>query len=246
MENINLIIPMAGGGTRFKKEGIEMPKPLINLNGKPFFFWATQSIVKFLKVEKLIFIVLKEHVEKYEIDKKILEYYPEAQLKVIDKVLNGAVLTCLEGVELIDNDNPILFNDCDHAFLCNFFYEFCKINNFNEVDGGLLTFKSNDSRYSYVALDENDNVIQTMEKKVISNQAICGAYYFKNKQIFEEAVNIYLEKCAYTEYFVSGVYNVMADKGLKIKNFNTNEHVSFGTPDEFEEAQSDIVYKELI
>ena len=99
MENINLIIPMAGGGTRFKKEGIEMPKPLINLNGKPFFFWATQSIVKFLKVEKLIFIVLKEHVEKYEIDKKILEYYPEAQLKVIDKVLNGAVLTCLEGVE---------------------------------------------------------------------------------------------------------------------------------------------------
>ena len=125
MENINLIIPMAGGGTRFKKEGIEMPKPLINLNGKPFFFWATQSIVKFLKVEKLIFIVLKEHVEKYEIDKKILEYYPEAQLKVIDKVLNGAVLTCLEGVELIDNDNPILFNDCDHAFLCNFFYEFC-------------------------------------------------------------------------------------------------------------------------
>ena len=110
MENINLIIPMAGGGTRFKKEGIEMPKPLIDLNGKPFFFWAAQSIVKFLKVEKLIFIVLREHVEKHEIDKKILEYYPEAQLKVIDKVLNGAVLTCLEGVELIDNDNPILFN----------------------------------------------------------------------------------------------------------------------------------------
>ena len=245
MENINLIIPMAGGGTRFKKEGIEMPKPLIDLNGKPFFFWAAQSIVKFLKVEKLIFIVLREHVEKYEIEKKILEYYPEAQLKVIDKVLNGAVLTCLEGVKLIDNDNPILFNDCDHAFLCNSFYEFCKINNFNEVDGGLLTFKSNDSKYSYVALDENDNVIQTMEKKVISNQAICGAYYFKNKDIFKIAVNEYLDNCIYNEYFISGVYNVMIKNNLLIKYFPTDLHISFGTPEEYEESKK-YNFKEFI
>ena len=114
------------------------------------------------------------------------------------------------------------------------------------MDGALLTFKSTDPRFSFVSFSEDGFVNKTIEKQAISSDAICGAYYFKNKQIFEEAVNIYLEKCAYTEYFVSGVYNVMADKGLKIKNFNTNEHVSFGTPDEFEEAQSDIVYKELI
>ena len=237
MENINLIIPMAGGGTRFKKEGIEMPKPLIDLNGKPFFFWAAQSIVKFLKVEKLIFIVLREHVEKHEIDKKILEYYPEAQLKVIDKVLNGAVLTCLEGVELIDNDNPILFNDCDHTFLSDSFYKYCLKKDFTNIDGALLTFTSNDEKYSYISFDKKNNVIETKEKKVISNQAICGAYYFRNKEIFKISANEYLHNCSYEEYFMSGIYNIIIKNKMKIKSFSTDLHISFGTPVEYEESK---------
>ena len=237
MENINLIIPMAGGGTRFKKEGIEMPKPLIDLNGKPFFLWAAQSIVKFLKVEKLIFIVLREHVEKHKIDKKILEYYPEAQLKVIDKVLNGAVLTCLEGVELIDNDNPILFNDCDHAFLSDSFYKYCLKKDFTNIDGALLTFTSSNEKYSYISFDKKNNVIETKEKKVISNQAICGAYYFRNKEIFKISANEYLHNCSYEEYFMSGIYNIMIKNKMKIKSFSTDLHISFGTPVEYEESK---------
>ena len=237
MSKINLIMPMAGGGTRFKKEGIMLPKPLIELDGHPFFFWATQSIAKFIDIDNLIFVVLKEHIENYNIDKEILKYYPSAKLQVIDHVLNGAVLTCLEGIKLIDNDNPILFNDCDHAFLCNSFYKFCENMNFNKIDGALLTFKSNDPRYSYIHLDENDNVIQTMEKKVISDKAICGAYYFKNKDVFKESVDKYLINCNYQEYFVSGVYNIMAEDKMLIKYFLTDLHISFGTPEEWEEAK---------
>ena len=237
MSKINLIMPMAGGGTRFKKEGIMLPKPLIELDGHPFFFWATQSIAKFIDINNLIFVVLKEHIENYNIDKEILKYYPSAKLQVIDHVLNGAVLTCLEGIKLIDNDNPILFNDCDHAFLCNSFYKFCENMNFNKIDGALLTFKSNDPRYSYIHLDENDNVIQTMEKKVISDKAICGAYYFKNKDVFKESVDKYLINCNYQEYFVSGVYNIMAEDKMLIKYFLTDLHISFGTPEEWEEAK---------
>ena len=67
MPKINLIMPMAGGGTRFKKEGIMLPKPLIELDGHPFFFWATQSIAKFIDIDNLIFVVLKEHIENYKI-----------------------------------------------------------------------------------------------------------------------------------------------------------------------------------
>jgi len=182
MGNINLIMPMAGGGTRFKKEGIDIPKPLIELNGKPFFFWATQSIIKFVKIDELIFVVLKEHVKKYKIDREILKYYPNAKLKIIDQVLNGAVLTCLEGIELIDNENPVLFNDCDHSFLCKTFYDFI-LKSKNDIDGAILTFTSNDPRFSYIEINDLGNVIRTIEKKVISNKAICGAYYFKNKNI---------------------------------------------------------------
>ena len=156
---INLIMPMAGGGTRFKKNEIDIPKPLIEINDKPFFFWAAQSILKFIEIKNLIFVVLKEHVEKYNIDRKILEYYPNAKIQIINNVLNGAVFTCLEGIKLIDNNDPILFNDCDHAFLSEAFYKYCIEHNFNDIDGALLTFYSNEAKYSYIALDEKNNVI---------------------------------------------------------------------------------------
>ena len=169
------------------------------------------------------------------IDKEIFKYYPNVKLKIIDKILNGAVLTCLEGIELIDNDNPVLFNDCDHAFLCNSFYEYCKTKDFNdnEIDGALLTFNSNEDKYSYIALDEKENVIQTVEKKVISDKAICGAYYFKNKYIFKNSADKYLNNCNYEEYFISGLYNVMAENKMIIKYFLTDLHISFGTPEEY-------------
>lgn len=236
MKKINLIIPMAGGGTRFKEEGILQPKPLITLNKKPFFFWATQSILKFMDVETLIFVILKEHVEKYQIDKEIYKYYPKAKLYIIDEVLNGAVLTCLEGIKLINNTNPILFNDCDHAFICDSFYQYCLKERF-DIDGALLTFKSKDPKYSYIDLDKENNVIKTMEKKVISNNAICGAYYFKNKETFTKISDIYLKNCNYKEYFISGLYNIMVDNNMIIKHFLTDYHISFGTPEEYKIAQ---------
>lgn len=93
MEKIHLIMPMAGGGTRFGKEGFQLPKPLIRLQGKPFFYWAVQSIVKYMDVEDIIFVVLQEHTENFSIDREILEHYPNARIHVIPQVLNGAVLT---------------------------------------------------------------------------------------------------------------------------------------------------------
>ena len=62
---LNLIMPMGGGGTRFLKQGYTLPKPLITIYGKPFFYWATQSISKFVDLKSLTFVVLKEHVDKY-------------------------------------------------------------------------------------------------------------------------------------------------------------------------------------
>lgn len=239
MNKIHLIMPMGGGGTRFGTKGFNVPKPLIELRGKPFFVWAVQSVVKYVEVKDIIFVVLQEHIDKFEIDQKIFEYYPEAVIQIIPNVLNGAVLTCCEGFKAVDDNCPILFNDCDHAFICKSFYDYCKKGQFEEIDGALLTFNSNSPNYSYVQLDEQGNVVGTIEKVVASEEAICGAYYFRNKDIFKEAVTGYLDKCTYSEYFVSGVYNVMAEKKHKIVTFPTDIHISFGTPDEFDDASGD-------
>ena len=125
MKQMHLVMPMAGGGTRFLKDGTDIPKPMIELQGKPFFYWAVQSVKKFVEVKDITFVVLREHVEKYMIDKCIEFFYPEAIIIVIPKVLNGAVLTCCEGIKNLNDDLPVLFNDCDHAFLCSSFNDFC-------------------------------------------------------------------------------------------------------------------------
>ena len=246
MKKIHLIMPMGGGGTRFGDKGFNVPKPLIELKGKPFFYWATQSVKKFVDVEDIIFVVLKEHIETFEIDKKIKEYYPEAKIQVIPHVLNGAVLTCCEGIKVINDDLPILFNDCDHAFISGEFYNFCKKGAWEDVDGALLTFKSDSPNFSYVKFDEKGNFVGTIEKEVVSKEAICGAYYFRNAEIFKENVEKYLDKCVYKEFFVSGVYNQMAENGNRIITFPINEHISFGTPAEYDLAINDERLEELI
>lgn len=242
---LNLIMPMAGGGTRFENHGFSIPKPLIRIHGAPFFYWAVQSVVNDMEIGSITFVVLKEHVAKYGIDKQILEYYPKSHIRVIPHVLNGAVLTCIEGVRDILDGEPILFNDCDHAFLCEefrkFVYEGCR----EKITGALLTFTSNDPRYSFVKFDKDGRVCGTVEKEAASDEAICGAYYFKDKAIFLDSANTYLDNCNYSEYFVSGVYNEMVKKNMCIDTFKTDLHISFGTPEEFDEAMHQKVLFEV-
>lgn len=241
---LNLIMPMGGRGSRFSEHGYNCPKPLIDIHGAPFFYWATQSIRKFVALNRLIFVVLQEHIDQFHIDNEIKKYFPEAIIHVIPEVLNGAVLTCLEGVKEV-YDGPLLFNDCDQMFLCQEFYDFCAKAEFAGVDGALLTFTANEPKYGYLEYDGNGDVIRTVEKEVISNDAICGAYYFRDVQLFKNTVEDYLRNCNYQEYFLSGLYNVMAAGGKKIKGFKTDFHIAFGTPEEYQIAIMSDRFEEL-
>lgn len=238
-------MPMGGAGSRFFKNGFVMPKPLIEIKGKPFLYWATRSISNFIEVEDITFVVLQQHIDEFKIDEVIKNYFADAKIVTIPQVLNGAVLTCMHGVANIEDDLPIVFNDCDHAFISSSFNEYCRQENFSENDGGLLTFESNSPKYSFVQMDEYGNIIRTVEKQVVSSHAICGAYYFKNKDLFLKCAEQYLNKCNYSEYFISGVYNIMAEKGKKIANFECDIHIPFGTPDEYYEAENSEIFERL-
>lgn len=241
---VHLIMPMAGAGSRFLNCGYNLPKPLIPIQDKPFFYWAVKSITKFIDVD-LTFVVLKEHIVNNNIDQEIKKYFPESNIIVLDKILNGALLTCLQGIRNINDDFPIIFNDCDHAFKCEEFYKYCN-NKIKDYDGLILTFESDEDKYSYIKLNNDNLVIKTIEKEVISNHAICGVYYFKNKTIFLKAADEYLQKCNYKEYFVSGIYNVLIENKLKVGHFDVDYHLSFGTPSEYQEAKNSFLFKELL
>lgn len=239
-------MPLGGEGSRFRNQGFNVPKPLIEINNKPFFFWAVQSIKKFLELSGITFVVLKEHIENFEIDKKILSFFEDAQIEVIPQVLNGAVMTCLEGVKNISNESHIMFNDCDHMFSCRSFCNYFSNEHLDNLDGALLTFKSNDPKFSFAQIGNDNYLVKTAEKQAISDNAICGAYYFKNKKIFQKSAEKYLTVCSYKEYFMSGVYNVMAENNMHVKIFNVDFHLSFGTPKEYQDAIGSNYFEELL
>jgi NDP-sugar pyrophosphorylase family protein len=245
-KKLHLIMPMGGAGSRFFKNGFVMPKPLIEINGKPFLYWATRSVEKYAELADITFVVLNRHIAEFHIDEAIRKYYPNAKIEAVDfeEVKSGPVMTCLAGLKNITDDQPILFNDCDHMFSCTAFS--ADMNNGNwDYDGALLTFESNQPQFSYIQY-ENGNIVGTVEKKVVSNQAICGAYFVRNAMTFQSMAKEYLKNCNYTEFFVSGIYNVMCQNGLSVQNYTVDFHVPFGTPTEYEKAKDSEYFKVLI
>ena len=234
---MHLVMPMGGAGTRFFHRGFDCPKPLLELLGKPFFYWSTQSILKSVPVESLTFVVLQDHMDRFSIHHKILEYYPHSRIVSLPQVLEGAVLTCLAGLEALPEDGSVLFNDCDHAFLSSAFATFLRED--TQTDGALLTFPSQEPKFSYLAYGEDGRVCRTVEKQVISNDAICGAYYFRSIKSFRQTSERYLKNCCYKEFFLSGVYNELIAQGGTVRGLSVDFHIPFGTPEEYYEAEKE-------
>lgn len=231
----HLIMPMGGAGSRFFDNGYVLPKPLIEIHEKPFLYWATKSITKFVDVADITFVVLQQHIDEHKIDEVIRGYFPDACIKVLPGILPGPVFTALKGVEDIIDDGPIVFNDCDHMFKSSALNQL--LTDGFDLDGALVTFKSNGAQFSYVKYDEQSNVVGTIEKKVVSDHAICGAYVFRNAELFKDISRIYVDNCPYNECFMSGLYNVMCSMNMKIKDYLLDFHVEFGTPEEYEIAR---------
>ena len=212
---------------------------------RQFLYWATRSIQKYVDLEDITFVVLKQHIDEFGIDKVILKYFSDAKIEIVDfeEVKSGPVMTCLAGLKNIQDDQPILFNDCDHMFACGSFAEDMNAATW-DYDGALLTFESEQPQFSYIQY-ENNKVVGTVEKKVVSNHAICGAYVVRNAQLFREMATEYLQNCNYSEFFVSGIYNVMCQKKLNVQNYTVDFHVPFGTPVEYAAAQNSEYFKVL-
>lgn len=239
---LHLVIPMAGEGSRFKDKGFNLPKPLIVIHDKPFFYWSVMSVKNHVGIEDIKFVILSEHRERFGIDREIYKYFPEAEIIVIPTTLPGAVFTCLEGVRDIADDLPVMFNDCDHMFKCNELYT--ALNSGFDYDGGLLTFESTLPNFSYVSYDNNGRVIGTVEKQLVSTQAICGAYLFRDSKLFSNMARKYVNECPYNECFMSGIYNVMCHENLQIAIFRTDWNVDFGTPEQLVLAEKSAHFTE--
>ena len=231
MTGLSLVMPMAGRGSRFARHGVPQPKPLIDLYGRPFFWWAAESVRRAVPVCEMVFVVLDEHREAFAIDRRIVEHYPQARIVSIPEVTSGAAETARIGLEGVRGRGPVAFNDCDHAFDAPGLIGAATALE-GEAAGALLCFRSQSPAYSYVRLGTGGEVAGTVEKQVASPFAIAGCYLFAGAATFIDLYDAYRASCPYDELFVSGLYDLMARRGQRLLKVEAEHHCSFGTPEE--------------
>lgn len=238
MRSLHIVMPMAGEGSRFLKEGWTTPKPLIELHGVPLFKRAIGSVSIDGVPMKYSFIVRQEHIDKYQIDEQIKAILPQANIFSVLKTTRGAVETCLMAESVIADEDGVIVMDCDLEFRSKRFLEILKgilSQSMEQSEGGaLVSFESNEPRYSYAALGEDGHVTRTAEKEVISNHALCGAYFFSTGKRFKQIAHQLLNEPEFKkpEYYVSLLYNYLLADGEKVQLATMEEYYSYGTPEE--------------
>jgi len=202
------------------------------VHGKPMI----QVVIDNLKVDAhFIFIVQKEHREKYNLDSMLSLLAPGCDIVDVDKVTEGAACTVLLGKEFINNDNPLVIANSDQFVEWSSLDFFYKMNEQN-LDGGIVSFKSTHPKWSYAKTDNNGFVLEVAEKKTISDIATVGIYYWKKGSDFVKYAEQMIDKNIRVnkEFYVCPVYNEAILDGLKFKTFDVPKMWGLGTPEDLD------------
>jgi len=232
---INLIT-LAGRGDRFTREGYDIPKPLIKVNDD----YMVCEAVKYLPLtDKYIFVCLKEHIEKYDLDSILLSKYPNSEIVLIDEVTKGQACTAEIGIKIgnVDLEEPLLISSCDYGL------EWDR-DKYNSLDADVIVwttinnraFSNNPSSYSWLDVD-GDNLIKTYVKQKVfedsyNNHAIVGTFYFKRAKHFIDGIKkIYQNNIRSNgEFYIDSIFNTLT--GLDIKIFDVDKYYCWGTPED--------------
>jgi HAD superfamily hydrolase (TIGR01509 family) len=229
-EKLNVIIPMAGQGSRFEKVGYTFPKPLIDVRNKPMI----QVVVENLNIKaNYIYIVQKSHKEKYNLGTLLNLITPNCKIVEVDGVTEGAACSALLSKDIINVDLPLFFANSDQFVEWDsndFFYKM----NECDLDGGIVTFTSTHPKWSFARVGEDGYVSEVSEKNPISDLATVGFYYWKRGSDFVKYSEEMIEKNMRIngEFYVCPVYNLAINDGKKIKTYHVENMWGLGTPED--------------
>jgi HAD superfamily hydrolase (TIGR01509 family) len=228
--NLNVLIPMAGAGSRFQQAGYTFPKPLIDINNKPMI----QVVVDNLNIDaNYIYVVQKEHREKYNLDTMLNLITPNCRIVEVDGLTEGAACTALLAKEFINNDSPLFFANSDQ-FVEWDSNEFMYKMNETGADGGIVTFKSSHPKWSFAKVDDNNLVTEVAEKNPISDNATVGFYFWKKGSDFVKYAEQMIEKNirVNNEFYVCPVFNQAIEDHKKIRVYDIKGMWGLGTPED--------------
>ena len=231
-QKLNVLIPMAGLGSRFASQGYTFPKPLVEVKGKPMI----QVVVENLNIDaNFIFIVQKEHLDKYNLKYLLSLIAPNCEIITVNGTTEGAACTSLLAKKLINNKNPLLMANSDQFIEWDSNETLYAFSN-DKIDGGILTFPSKHPKWSFAKLNQNGFVSEVAEKKPISEHATVGIYYWKQGSDYVKYAEQMIKKNirVNNEFYVCPVFNeaIKDKKKIRIKEIKSDQMWGIGTPED--------------
>lgn len=233
---LNIVLPIAGRGSRFAIEGYKLPKPLIPVHGVPMI----ELVVNNIKPDcdhRFIFVALKEHLDHLGMEETLKRIAPNCEIVAVNSVTQGAACTVLLARDYIDNNDKLMIANSDQWVDINI-NTYLDLMNRDNSDGLIMTMSANDPKWSFIGIDVDGNVIKVVEKEVISNEATVGIYNFNKGSDFVNAADqmIAQNERVNNEFYVAPVYNKLINNGAKINYFNVGKErdgmYGLGIPDD--------------
>lgn len=231
---MNVVIPAAGNGRRFWEAGYKQPKPLLDVLGKPMLQRVVESLN--LPFANYYFVVQEEHIERFRIDREIFRLMNNINGNVrvipLEGVTQGAAETVLMAEQYIPENerwSPLIICNSDQYF----HYDPNKLI-YSQNDAEILTFFASNPKWSYAKVDSGF-VTEVAEKKVISDYATVGVYYFNNGENYFKYARQMIAANDRTngEFYVCPVFNWAIAGGLKVGHIQVKEMWGLGTPEDY-------------
>ena len=228
---MNVLIPMAGAGSRFENAGYALPKPLIDVAGAPMI----QRVVENLNLDaNYIFIVQKSHEAKYGLTEFLKKISPDCKVVLTEGLTEGAACTVLLAKHLIDNNEELVIANSDQYVEWNNTNFYYKLDSQPEIDASIVTFKSTHPKWSYARLNDNGKVVEVAEKNPISDTATVGIYYWRRGSDFVKYAESMIKKNirVNNEFYVAPVFNEAIKEGKNITTYDVDRMWGIGTPED--------------
>lgn len=210
---LQIVIPMAGRGSRFADQGYKLPKPLIPVHGAPM----TRLVIDNLRPtrpHRFTFICQRAHLDDFGLAEHLAEWAPGCEVVGIDRVTEGAACTVLLAKDAIDSDDALMIANCDQ-YVDVAIDDYLADLDARELDGLIMTMKANDPKWSYVGFDEAGRVSTVVEKRVISDEATVGIYNYRHGRDFVTAAEEMVARNlrVNNEFYVAPAYNLLLERG---------------------------------
>lgn len=239
---LNIVIPMAGRGSRFQKAGFTLPKPLIPVHNHAMI----QLVIQNLRPDgehRFIFLCLEEHVKTYEIDQSLRTWAPNCEIVLVDAVTEGAACTVLLAKDFIKNDDALMIANSDQWVDIDI-NDYLRFMETSSADGLIMTMTADDPKWSFVRFNDQGAICEVVEKEVVSNEATVGIYNYRRGKDFVAAAETMIAKDFRVngEFYVAPAYNEMIAKDMKIECYNigseANGMYGLGIPNDLEKFES--------